>query len=110
LIDTPEGPKAVEDIKRGDLVQTVDAGACEVLYTRHSTQWLDPSEGSGYPILISAGALGAGRPNRDLVVSPQHRILVGCKDQLAGIFADESFVPARRMSPGFTSPSGRMKS
>ena len=66
---------AVEDLKVGDVVKTSDNGPQTIswigkrkMYGNTSTHLL--------PIRIKANALGDGLPKRDLLVSPQHRILV----------------------------------
>jgi len=48
-------------------------------------------------ILIGAGAFGPGILQRDLVVSPQHRILVGGLGQLEGVFDGQVFAPAKAL-------------
>lgn len=78
LIATPDGPRAVETIRAGDLVLTLDAGAQPVVWagSRHlDAEALDRAPNLR-PIRIAAGALGDGLPLRDLTVSPQHRILM----------------------------------
>lgn len=77
-IETRDGPKKVEDIRVGDHVQTLDHGWQPVRWldhTRLTHQGLTGRPGL-HPIRIRAGALGAGRPAKDLVVSPMHRVLV----------------------------------
>lgn len=78
LIDTDRGPRPVHLLRVGDLVRTRDHGM-------QPLRWLGGRQLSGadlggnprlHPIRIAAGALGPGLPARDLVVSPQHRILV----------------------------------
>ncbi|MFV2038599.1 MAG: Hint domain-containing protein, partial [Paracoccaceae bacterium] len=70
MILTPKGEVAVENLRPGDLVVTLDHGAQRV-------RWIGMSEvdasGEFAPVLIRAGALGNSRALR---VSPQHRILV----------------------------------
>ncbi len=72
---TPTGEKRIEDLRLGDYVLTQGSGAQEI-------QWAGAREIRGIaaqkhaPIRISAGAFGKGLPTRDLLVSPQHRILV----------------------------------
>lgn len=79
LIDTPHGPVPVEALCRGDMVITQDDGPQRlrwigrVSYGRHDLA----AQPSLWPVRIAAGAFGPGRPARDLVVSPQHRVLVG---------------------------------
>ncbi|MCD1624483.1 MAG: Hint domain-containing protein [Paracoccaceae bacterium] len=69
-IDTPDGPKPVEDLRAGDMVMTLDAGVQPVIWTGSRTVC---GRGEDAPVLIKAGALG----NRaDLFVSPQHRMLM----------------------------------
>jgi hypothetical protein len=78
LVETKDGPRKVEDLKPGDLVMTADRGLAPVvmIHTRHlSPEHLREKPRHG-PVLIYAGALGCGLPERDLLVSPQHRILV----------------------------------
>ena len=82
LIDTPRGAVRVEDLRPGDLVETLDHGAQEILWVRRDERWLEESPETEKPILIRAGALGAGMPVRDLILSPQHRVLVGEAGQL----------------------------
>ena len=42
------------------------------------------------PVLIQQGALGKGLPERDMLVSPQHRVLVA--DKKTALYFDESEV------------------
>lgn len=78
LIDTPDGPRSVERIAAGDLVTTLDRGPRPVLWTGGHAY--DAAEAAARPklrpIRIAAGSLGPGQPVRDLLVSPQHRILL----------------------------------
>ena len=98
MIDTPAGPRAVETLKPGDLVMTLDHGPQPILWTRSGVQPLEDAENDARPIQIRAGALGRNLPVRDLVVSPQHRILVGGAGQLDDVFATEAFAPAKSLT------------
>jgi hypothetical protein len=78
LIDTDQGPRAVETLVPGDRVLTRDHGFRELVWTGRKdipaaalAAWPDLA-----PIRIAAGALGHGLPARDLIVSPRHRMLV----------------------------------
>lgn len=73
LIDTPDGPRPIEDIAVGDLVNTLDRGPQPVRWTGCATV---PARGNLAPIRIAAGALGPGLPVRDLLVSPAHRMAI----------------------------------
>ncbi|MEC3860805.1 Hint domain-containing protein [Mesobacterium sp. TK19101] len=77
-ITTPRGPRQVQDLRPGDWVQTRDNGPQQVLWTgqrRFSTTRLRSFPGLA-PVRIRAAAFGTGVPDRDLLVSPRHRILV----------------------------------
>ena len=78
LIDTPDGPVAVQTLRPGDLVMTRDNGAQPLRWTgsqRLSAVALARNPRLT-PVRIAAGALGINTPSRDLIVSPQHRVLV----------------------------------
>lgn len=98
LIDTPRGPCAVETLRPGDLVRTYDCGDMPVLWTRSSTHCLEGKDSASAPILVGKGALGPGRPDRDLVISPQHRILVGGAGQLPTLVDHEALSPAKALA------------
>ncbi|GKY88984.1 Hint domain-containing protein [Sinisalibacter aestuarii] len=78
LIATPRGEVPVERLREGDKVVTRDNGLQEI-------RWLGRQTVSGAlldvtprlkPVLIRAGALGKGLPERDMLVSPNHRLLI----------------------------------
>lgn len=76
LILTDQGKKAVEDITSEDRVHTLDHGFQQVRWIHKSkVQFIEHSD-KNRPIRITAGALGLGMPERDLLVSPQHRMMV----------------------------------
>jgi hypothetical protein len=70
MVDTPDGPRAVESLSAGDLVNTLDNGAQPI-------RWLGTRtiSGSGRfaPVLLRKGALGN---TCDIRLSPHHRIMV----------------------------------
>ena len=78
MIETDRGPVAVELLSAGDLIVTRDNGLQAVRWI--GTQVLDSRwlavKPDLRPVRIAKGALRAGLPNADLMVSPQHRILV----------------------------------
>ncbi len=78
LITVPTGKVAVEFLREGDLVTTRDDGVQRIA-------WAGSKKLSGgnlclkphlQPVLTRAGALGNGIPEHDLMVSPNHQILL----------------------------------
>jgi hypothetical protein len=106
---TPTGYRRVETLQPGDRVMTLDNGPQEILWTRVNEQPLEVVEPDAKPVRIKAGALGPGCPAYDLIVSPQHRILVGGQGQIDGTFAHEVFVPAKALTglPGIRFMAGK---
>ena len=82
LIDTPAGPRPVEQIAAGDAVLTRDRDAQPVRWSgaRRVSAAAQIANPRTRPIRIRAGALGPGVPARDLRVSRQHRILLADPD------------------------------
>lgn len=78
MIATPRGEVPVETLREGDKVITRDNGIQEIRWTGNRTlNRAELAEGDGLkPILINAGSLGRNLPERDMLVSPQHRVLI----------------------------------
>lgn len=78
FIATPNGEVAVELLREGDRIITRDNGIQEISWV--GTKVLSGAElvakPQMQPVLIRAGALGDGSPEHDLLVSPNHRILI----------------------------------
>lgn len=91
MIATPDGPRCVETLHSGYLVSTLDHGDVPIRWVRHDCQPLENAKDDARPVLISAGALGAGKPAKDLIVSPQHRVLVGGQGQLEAFSRQRSW-------------------
>lgn len=99
MIETPAGIVGIEDLAVGDLVVTRDHGAQPIRWIRSkklTATDLMLSENLR-PIRISAGALGEGLPSSDLVVSPQHRILVRSRIAQRMFGASEVLVAAKQL-------------
>jgi hypothetical protein len=99
IIKTDQGLRAIETLKVGDRLETVDNGD-------QSIRWIGSRRLSVSdlrfkpnlrPIRILAGALGSNSPNVDLVVSPQHRILVRSKIANRMFGESEILVPAKQL-------------
>lgn len=103
LIATPGGDTPVEDLRLGDLVLTVDHGAQPLVWTGATAQDWSRDPHPAKPILIKAGSLGQGIPTRDLMISPQHRVLLSGPNDPVGVF-----VPAKSLVglPGVLQMSG----
>ncbi|MGR3621620.1 Hint domain-containing protein [Pseudophaeobacter sp.] len=103
-IATPQGPRRVEELREGDWVQTRDNGAQEI-------QWIGARRISGArlfvvpklrPVRIRAGALGIDRPEKELLVSPEHRMLLRGRQVQALFNTPEVLVAARDLINGGT--------
>ncbi|MDN3711604.1 Hint domain-containing protein [Paracoccus cavernae] len=99
LIETEYGLRAIEDLKAGDRVYTRDNGLKPI-------SWIGASKLTGAalaakanlrPIRIKAGALAPKVPSADLMVSPQHRILVRSKLAQRMFGTDEVLVAAKQL-------------
>ena len=78
LIDTSRGPVAIEDLGPGDPVVTLDHGCQPIRWIGRRRLSHTELKGAShmYPVRIRAGCLGEALPNKDLMVSQQHRMLV----------------------------------
>ncbi|MFY0632808.1 MAG: Hint domain-containing protein [Vannielia sp.] len=102
LIATPRGEVAVEELKVGDKVITRDNGIQEI-------RWLGRTDVDTVelmkrpqlrPVRIAKGALDGNLPERDMLVSPQHRVLVA-SDRAALYFEErEVLVTAKHLVNG----------
>ena len=103
-IETPDGPRLIQDLREGDRVQTKDNGAQDIL-------WIGSRKMTGArlfvmphlrPIRIKAGALGTERPDEELLVSPEHRMVVQGHEARALFNAPEVLVAAKDLINGST--------
>lgn len=99
LIDTANGPVLIEQLRINDLIVTRDHGLQPIRWigaTKVSSRRLD-LQPNLRPILIPANALAAGIPARDLMVSPQHRMLVQSRIALRMFEQTEVLVAAKHL-------------
>ncbi|MEP2533694.1 Hint domain-containing protein [Shimia sp.] len=104
MIATPEGPKRIDDLREGDGVQTKDNGTQEI-------QWIGSRRMTGArlfampklrPIRIRPGAMGIERPDQELIVSPEHSMLVRGAVARSLFNAPEVLVRAKDLVNGST--------
>lgn len=99
LIATSAGDCPVEQLQVGTLIQTKDNGVQPLRWigrkklTREQLQ----AHPNLCPIRIQAGALGKALPHTDLLVSPQHRILVSSRIAQRMFGATEVLVAAKQL-------------
>ncbi|MEO0943648.1 MAG: Hint domain-containing protein [Pseudomonadota bacterium] len=86
-IRTPDGDRAIETLREGDPVITIDSGAQPIRWIGQTTM---RASGKLAPVRFAKGVLGN---YRDLLVSPRHRVL------MPG--AAEALVPAQNMIDDF---------
>ena len=102
LIATPRGEVAVENLRVGDRIITRDNGMQEIRWLgRRDLSWTDLAAAPHLkPILIRQGSLGQDLPERDMMVSPNHRLLVA-NDRTALYFDEhEVLVAAKHLAAG----------
>ncbi|MFN4201812.1 MAG: Hint domain-containing protein [Tabrizicola sp.] len=98
-IMTEHGPVAVEDLRAGDMVVTRDNGLQPLRWIgqRRLSKAELQARPQLQPVRIAAGALGAAKPDRSMLVSPQHRLLIeGARAEM--YFGEaEVLVPAKHL-------------
>ncbi|MBB4196765.1 hypothetical protein CCR94_20805 [Rhodoblastus sphagnicola] len=104
LIRTPTGEVAVETLKHGDLVLTHDGREVPVAWLgRQTVSTIFSNKNRVLPIRIKAGALAENVPARDLLVSPDHAMLVeGILVQAGALVNDTSIVRETNVPTVFT--------
>ncbi len=99
LILTTDGERLVENLLPGDLVLTKTHGPQPIRWIgakqlgRHALNRAPKLR----PVRIKANALGQGMPRNDLLVSPQHRILVRSKIAQRLMGSKETLVAAKHL-------------
>lgn len=102
-IATPAGPRAVETLVAGDLVLTQDGAARSVRWMGRQTVSTRFGGARVLPVRIRAGALGDGLPERDLLVSPDHALLLdGVLVQAGALVNGTTITREPRMPERFT--------
>ena len=83
-------------ICEGDLIMTLEHGLLPVRLVAIETFWMGrvAQNPMARPICISRGCLGQESPWRDLVVSPDHKVLVSGWTAYHFFGADEAEIPA----------------
>jgi len=95
-IATPEGARLIRDLRPGMRILTKDNGPQEILWSGHRRMTGARLYAMPHlrPIRFRIGALGVGRPEDELLVSPQHRMLVQGPAAQALFNVDEVLVTA----------------
>jgi hypothetical protein len=98
IVETESGPVPIEQVRPGMRLMTRDRGACVVRWAGLARR---RAQGPDAPIRIASGAFGA---QRDVCVSPNHRVLV--RDARAALYfdTDEVLIAAKHLLglPGVT--------
>ncbi|SMX46261.1 Hint domain-containing protein [Actibacterium lipolyticum] len=100
MIETARGDVLIENLRVGDIVVTRDHGLQPV-------RWIGQRLVDGpmlalspylHPIRIHANALGDGLPRRDVIVSPQHRMLISSAATQLYFAEEEVLVAAKHLT------------
>ncbi|SIS89859.1 Hint domain-containing protein [Paracoccus saliphilus] len=100
LISTCDSEHPIEALSIGDLVHTRDSGMQPVRWigTRHFTEADLDAAPNLRPIRIKKESLGGDTPFRDLIVSPQHRVLVRNKIAMRMFGEPEVLIAAKHLT------------
>lgn len=90
LIATATGERAVETLQAGDRIITRDNGIQKIRWIGKRKLQAAEMPKHMRPVRIRKGALGHGLPERDMTVSPNHRVLI--TDEKAALYFEESEV------------------
>mgnify|MGYP003542432897 FL=1 len=104
MVMTPDGEIGVGDLVSGSRVVTRDNGIQSVEWVgRISVDFAGLSASPHLkPVLIQQGSLGPGLPERDMLVSPNHRVLVGSDRPVQFYDGAEMLVAAKNLVDGRT--------
>ncbi|MCV6825706.1 MULTISPECIES: Hint domain-containing protein [Halocynthiibacter] len=104
LIETDMGPRPVEALKVGDLIKTRDNGYQPLRWIGHAeiSREMLAARPELRPVRIHANAFGAGLPENDLHVSPQHRVLISDWRALVYFGEEEVLASAIHLENGET--------
>ncbi|MBO9479326.1 Hint domain-containing protein [Shimia sp. R11_0] len=99
MIKTIRGEVAIENLRVDDMVLTMDAGYQPIRWigSRKLSSSLLNSFPKLRPIRILAGAMGQNMPERDLLVSRQHRMLVKSRISERMFESPEVLIPAIKL-------------
>jgi hypothetical protein len=98
LIGTSTGPRPIETLRPGDLVHTIERGLQPV---RHVVCREVPALGSFAPVHLRAPYFGL---QRDVCLSPDHRVLIAGADAEYLFGADAVLVEARHLATTVAGP------
>ena len=99
MIATHRGEVPVEALVAGDKVITRDSGIQTLRWVGRTQMFLQDFQMAPHllPVFIRQGALGKGLPERDMVVSPNHRILVANERTSIRFAGHEVLVAAKHL-------------
>lgn len=96
-IFTPRGYRRVENLKVGDLVRRADGVDIEIRW-HGSTRLTQPeSLTANAPVRIPKGAFGQNTPERDLFLSPNHRVMMSSAVYELYFNDQEVLIPAKHL-------------
>lgn len=100
MIATVNGMREVQDLQVGDQIFTRDHGVQEIRWLGHKTVTQDTLAEASFlaPILIRKGALGNDLPDRDMHLSPNHRVMVSAPDLEMMFGQSEVLVAAKHLT------------
>jgi Ca2+-binding RTX toxin-like protein len=103
MIATPRGEVPVETLRAGDKIVTRDNGLQEIRWVgQKALSWQDMAAAPHLrPVLVKRGSLGNGLPERDMMVSPNHRLLVA-NDRTALYFDEHEVLVSAKHLVGST--------
>lgn len=102
LIDTPHGPRPVEELRAGDEVLTTDNGPQKIKWIGSRRIGLTGATADPRlrPVRLKAGAIAPGVPSADMLVSPMHRVLIGGAQAQLHFGKDEVLAAAKHLVNG----------
>ena len=103
MIATPRGEVPVETLRAGDKIVTRDNGLQEIRWVGSKPlSWQEMAVAPHLrPVLVKQGSLGNGLPERDMMVSPNHRLLVA-NDRTALYFDEHEVLVSAKHLVGST--------